>query len=73
MNKHKEKRLFGKKEMVEFNHTFWSVDEAHFIPSRNKVQVPFLMSVYCWTEARIGSFFPDKVGKMDAGLRYKVC
>ena len=30
------------------------------------------MSVYYWTEARIGSFFPDKYGKLDAGLSYRV-
>lgn len=72
MNKRKEKHLFGMKELVEFNHTFWTVDEDHFIHPRNKAQVPFLMSVYCWTGARIGSFFPDKHGKMDAGLRYRV-
>ena len=72
MNKQQEKHLFGMKELIEFNQTFWTVDEGHFIHPRNKAQIPFLMSVYCWTGARIGSFFPDKHGKMDAGLRYRV-
>ena len=72
MNMQKEKHLFGMKELIEFNKTFWTADEGHFIHPRNKAQVPFLMSVYCWTGARIGSFFPDKHGKMAAGLRYRV-
>lgn len=72
MNKRKQKHLFGVNELIAFNYTFWTVDEGHFIYSRNKAQVPFLISVYCWTGARIGSFFPDKHGKMDAGLRYRV-
>lgn len=72
VNKRKEKRLFGIKELIEFNNTFWTADEGYFIHPRNKAQIPFLMSVYCWTGARIGSFFPDKDGKADAGLRYRV-
>ncbi len=60
------------KELVEFNNTFWIVDEGYFIHPCNKAQGPFLMLVYCWTGAIIGSFFPDKDGKADAGLRYRV-
>ena len=72
VNKRKEKHLFGAKEMAAFNYTFWTVDEVEFIHPRNKAQIPFLMSVYCWTGARIGAFFPDKDGKLDAALRYRV-
>ena len=57
--------------MIEFNRTFWTVDEGRFIYPRNKIQIPFLISVYCWTGARIGSFFPSKE-KPNACLRYRV-
>ena len=72
MNKQKEKHLFGAKEMAVFNYIFWTVDEAHFIHPRNRVQIPFLISVYCWIGARIGTFFLNKDGKSDAALRYRV-
>ncbi|KAI9807092.1 MAG: hypothetical protein M1825_005809 [Sarcosagium campestre] len=70
VNKRKARHLFGNKEVIEFSRTFWTIDEDSFIHPRNKVQVPFLISVYCWTGARIGSFFPSE-GKPDACLRYR--
>lgn len=40
VNKRKEKHFFGNKEMIEFNRTFWTVDEGHFIHPRNKSSNP---------------------------------
>lgn len=67
--KKKDKYNFNPKEAKHLMHTFWTVDEDHFIHLRNKVQIPFILSVYCWTGARIGAFFPNKKG---GGLRYSV-
>ena len=67
--KKKDKYNFNPKEAKHLMHTFWTVDEDHFIHPCNKVQIPFILSVYCWTGARIGAFFPNKKG---CGLRYSV-
>ena len=72
MNKKKQKQLFGEKELVQFNVTFWAIDDAQFIHPRNKAQVPFVIAVFCWTGARIGAFFPDQENKDKGGLRYGV-
>ena len=72
INKHKAKYLFGEKELRNFNTTFWTVDEARFVHPRNKVQIPFIIVVFCWTGARIGAFFPDRHNQDKGGLRYKV-
>ena len=66
----KPKHLFGPKDRVRFLKTFWTADDAHFIHPRNRVQVPFLLSIFTWTGARIGAFFPNKDNKNEAGLRY---
>jgi len=58
VNKKKPKHLFGRKELVQFTNTFWTVDDNHFTHPRNKVQIPFIIAVFCWTGARIGAFFP---------------
>ena len=52
---------------------FWTMDDDDVLMHpRNKVQIPFLIWLYCWTGARIGAFFPkEKEGKK--GLRYRVC
>ena len=71
-NKRKKKHLFGKTELIQFNTTFWTVDDTTFVHPRNKVQIPFIISVFCWTGARIGAFFPDSGNKDDGGLRYRV-
>ncbi|KAL6714267.1 hypothetical protein ACLMJK_007690 [Lecanora helva] len=71
VNKKKPKHLFGKAELINFNITFWTVDEDCFIHPRNKVQVPFLMNLFSWTGARIGAFFPNGENKGQAGLRYR--
>ncbi|MCJ1444888.1 MAG: hypothetical protein MMC23_005391 [Stictis urceolatum] len=67
----KEKYLFGWKEWTRFNKTFWKVDDRVFVHPRNKVQIPFLISLFCWTGARIGTFFPNATNKDKAGLRYR--
>lgn len=36
------------------------------------MQIPFLISVFCWTGVRIGRFFPDKAEKRNGKLRYKI-
>ncbi len=72
MNKKKPKHLFGRKELVQFTVTFWTVDDDHFIHPRNKVQIPFIIAVFCWTGARIGAFFPDKKDDSKKGLQYRV-
>ena len=53
VNKKKKKQLFGEKELVQFNLTFWTIDDAQFIHPRNKAQVPFAIAVFCWTGARV--------------------
>ena len=72
MNKKKPKHLFGEKELVQFTNTFWTVDDERFVHPRNKVQIPFIIAVFCWTGARIGAFFPEKENKDKGGLRYRV-
>lgn len=68
----KEKYLFRKGELVVFTNKFWTVDDAQFIHLRNKIQIPFLISVFYWTGARIGAFFSDNYDKKGGGLRYRV-
>ena len=71
-NKRKQKQLFGKNELTQFNITFWTIDDTHFVYPRNKAQIPFAIAVFCWTGARIGAFFPDRDNKARGGLRYRV-
>lgn len=63
MNKKKPKHLFGEKELVQSINIFWTVDDAQFTHSRNKVQTPFVIAVFCCIEVRIGAFFPEKENK----------
>jgi len=72
VNKKKPKHLFGRKELFQFTTTFWTVDDDHFTHPRNKVQIPFIIAVFCWTGARIGAFFPDKKDDTKKGLQYRV-
>ncbi|KAL8649381.1 MAG: hypothetical protein Q9210_004441, partial [Variospora velana] len=67
--KKKDKYNLGPKEKENHIYTFWTVDEDNFIHLRNKVLIPFILSVYCWTGARIGTFFPKKKG---GSRRYSV-
>lgn len=71
-NKKKKKYLFGEQEWAQFYKTFWTLNDDKFVHPRNKVQIPFVISVFCWTGARIGAFFPNKHNKEKAGLRYRV-
>ena len=73
MNKKKQKQFFSEKELVQFNITFLTIDDAQFTHPRNKAQVPFAIAVFCWTGARIGAFFPNQENKDNGGLRYQVC
>ena len=73
VNKHKVKRLFGETEFIQFTTTFWTVDDAHFVHPRNRVQIAFAILVFCWTGARIGAFFPESKNEAKKGLQYKVC
>ena len=69
MDKKKPKHLFGEKEFTQFTITFWTVDDKLFT---NKVQIPFILSVFFWTAARIGAFFPEKKNDSKKGLQYRV-
>ncbi|KAL9126229.1 MAG: hypothetical protein Q9217_004689 [Psora testacea] len=70
VNKKKPKHLFGEKELVQFSNTFWTVDDDKFTHLRNKVQIPFIIAVFCWTGARIGASSPDRKDDNKKGLRY---
>lgn len=72
VNQKKPKHLFGEQELVQFNKTFWIVDDDHFIHPRNKAQIPFIIAVFCWTGARIGAFLPDRKDDTKKGLQYQV-
>ncbi|MCJ1325512.1 hypothetical protein MMC10_002175 [Thelotrema lepadinum] len=67
----KEKFNFTKREFTLLMRAFWTMDDDDVLMHpRNKVQIPFLIWLYCWTGARIGAFFPkEKEGKK--GLRYR--
>ena len=39
------------------NQLFWTIDESYFVHPRNKAQIPFLLAIFCWTGARVGSSF----------------
>ncbi|KAL2037204.1 hypothetical protein N7G274_010067 [Stereocaulon virgatum] len=71
VNKKKAKYLFGEKEFTRFTTTFWTVDDKVFTHPRNKVQIPFILSVFFWTAARIGAFFPGKKNGSKKGLQYR--
>ncbi|KAI9765726.1 MAG: hypothetical protein M1840_007159 [Geoglossum simile] len=71
VNKKKPKHLFGKHDLIQFYTTFWTKDDTNFVHPRNKLQILFIIDVFCWTEARIGVFFPNPDNKDEGGLRYK--
>ena len=68
----KKKHLFGEKELTQFATKFWTADDKVFVHPRKKAQIPFVISLFCWTGARIGAFLTDKHTKQKAGLRYRV-
>ena len=72
VNTRKLKHLFDIHDLIRFHTTFWIKDDASFIHPCNKVQIPFIVDVFCWTGARIGAFFPNSDNKNEGGLRYKV-
>lgn len=65
VNKHRPKHNFTDRDLKRVYLTLWSRDDLIYISERYRVQTTFIISVYCWTGARIGAFFTD-------GLRYKV-
>ena len=65
INKHRPKHNFTTRDLTRVLLTLWTRDDLIFIPERYRVQITFIVHVYCWTGARIGAFFTD-------GLRYKV-
>ncbi|KAI9773208.1 MAG: hypothetical protein M1839_002216 [Geoglossum umbratile] len=71
VNTKKPKHLFGRDDLIRFHTTFWTMDDEKFIHPRNKLQIPFIIDVFCWTGARIGAFFPSPDNKNEGGLRYK--
>ncbi|KAI9764073.1 MAG: hypothetical protein M1840_008877 [Geoglossum simile] len=71
VNVKKPKHLFGRDDLIRFHITFWTMDEENFTHPRNKLQIPFIIHVFCWTGARIGAFFPGCDNRNEAGLRYK--
>ncbi|EXJ96194.1 hypothetical protein A1O1_01320 [Capronia coronata CBS 617.96] len=66
VNKHRPKHNFTVRDLSRVLLALWTFDDLIFIPERYRIQVTFLIHVYCWTGARINAFFAD-------GLRYKVC
>lgn len=72
MNKKKPKHLFGEKEFTQFTMTFWTVDDKIFMYPRNKVQIPFILSVFFWTAVRIGVFFPENKNDSKKRLQHRV-
>ncbi|KAJ4507488.1 hypothetical protein HRR83_004066 [Exophiala dermatitidis] len=64
VNKHRPKHNFTDRDLNRVLLTLWTRDDLIFIPERYRVQVTFIIHVYCLTGARIGAFFTD-------GLRYK--
>lgn len=64
-NKHRPKHNFTVRDLTRVLLALWTYDDLIFIHERYRVQVTFLIHVYCWTGARINAFFTD-------GLRYKV-
>ncbi|KAI9764363.1 MAG: hypothetical protein M1840_008501 [Geoglossum simile] len=71
VNTRKPKHLFGKHDLIQFHITFWTKNDTNFVHPRNKIQIPFIIDVFCWTGARISAFFPNPDNKAKGGLRYK--
>ena len=71
LKKHKKKHLFGEKEMIRFTTTFWTVDDAVFVHSHNRAQIPWLIDLFLWTVARICAFLVDSKTKSKGGLHCK--
>lgn len=65
VNRHRPKNNFTVKDLTRVLLALWARDDLIFIPERYRVQITFIIHVYCWTGARLSAFFTD-------GLRYKV-
>lgn len=55
VNQKKSKHLFGEKELIQFTNIFSTVDDDRFTHHRNKVQIPFVIAVFCWIGVRLGA------------------
>ena len=64
MNKPRPKHNFTVTDLVRIGVTLWIKDDLEFTPERYRIQFMFIIRVFCWTRARLGSFFID-------GLRYR--
>ena len=45
VNKKIRKQLFGGRDLIQFNGTFWAIDDAQFTHPRNEAQVQFAIVV----------------------------
>lgn len=61
----KDKNLFSVADLRNVLVALWTQDDQTFIPERYRIQVTFLLRVFCWTGARVGAFFKG-------GLRWRV-
>ena len=59
VNKHIPKYNFERHDLFQALKTLWTKDDLRVIPERYRVQFTFILRVFCWTGARIGSFFDD--------------
>ena len=64
VNKHRPKHNFAAHDLTRLLRALWIQDDPIFIPERYRVQFTFIILVFCWTGARIGSFFTG-------GLRWR--
>lgn len=64
MWKFKEKHNFTVVDLVRVLKTLWTKDDLMFIPERYRIQFTFALRIYCWTGARLDTFFKG-------GLRYR--
>lgn len=65
VKKHVPKHNFADRDLSRVLLALWTHDDLLFIHERYRVQVTFIIHVYCWTGARLGAFFTG-------GLRYQV-
>lgn len=66
------KHMFTHDDLTNILVSLWADDDPVFIHPRYRVQLTFVILVYCYTGARIGTFIPDTSKKDERGLRYEV-
>jgi hypothetical protein len=60
VNKHRPKHNFTSRDLTRILLTLWTQDDLIFIPERYRVQLTFIIRVYCWTGARLSAFFTGR-------------